>query len=329
LLRFALAVAVLAGLGLSEARADFHNLLVTNLNGGNVTQYDPATGAPASPLVFASAPLVNPRGIVIGPDNNVYVNDISNSTVQKFNGTTGASLGTFVSAGSGGLSFPHGMSFGPNGDLFVSSFLTNNVLEYNGTTGAFVKIFATDSGLVGPTGLTFGPNGDLFVASSAASSNQVLEFNGTTGAFVKVFATGNGLSGPAGLTFASDGSLFVANFTANTVLRFSPAGALLATITDSGLNGPSSIVFNAPGSMLVSNNNTTGTNANSILQFNANLVTNTFSFNKVFATAGLSGPIYMALLAPVPEPSAVVLFGLGLAGVAAATLRKARRDRGL
>src|SRR5262249_26776370 len=154
--------------------------------------------------VFAGG-LVNPRGIAIGPDNNVYVGDIGNGTIQKFNGLTGAALGTFVPNGSGGLGSSHGLAFGANGDLFVSNFVNGggNVLEYQGpggaSPGAFVKIFATANGLAGPTGLAFGPNGDLFVASS--SNNQILEFT-STGAFVKVFASGGPLSAPAGLSFA-------------------------------------------------------------------------------------------------------------------------------
>jgi hypothetical protein len=43
-----------------EARAAFTDLLAANISGGNVTQYNPATGAPLG--VFAGAPLVNPRG---------------------------------------------------------------------------------------------------------------------------------------------------------------------------------------------------------------------------------------------------------------------------
>jgi len=78
---------------------------------------------------------------------------------MRYDGTTGAFIGVFVTAGSGGLDEAEGMAFGPNGNLFVASELGNAVLEYNGTTGAFVGEFvAADSGgLSEPTFMVFGP----------------------------------------------------------------------------------------------------------------------------------------------------------------------------
>jgi DNA-binding beta-propeller fold protein YncE len=105
----------------------------------------------------------------------LLVSSIGTNQVLEYNGTTGAFVTPFVSAGSGGLNQPYGLAFGPNGNLFVSSLGSNQVLEYNGTTGAFVTAFVTSGsgGLNLPLGLAFGPNGNLFVSS--LGSNQVLE----------------------------------------------------------------------------------------------------------------------------------------------------------
>jgi DNA-binding beta-propeller fold protein YncE len=305
-------------LALGEARADFTNLLATNISGNTVSQFNRVTGASLG--LFASG-VTNPQEITINPaNNNVYVSTLG-STVQAFNGTTGASLGAFVTAGLGGLSNARGLQFEGTG-LFVASFATNSVIQYNGTTGALVGTFvpAGSGGLSAPTGLAFSPvNGDLFVSSSGASSNSILEYNGTTGAFVKAFATG--LNAPADITFAPNGGLFVSNFGANNVLWFNSAGTLVGTLTAAGLTSPSGIAYDVlQNKLFVASGNT-----NAIYSFNINLAGGTFTSNGVFATDnGLNVPIGLAL-SPIPEPSSVVLFGLGTVAVVGYAARKARR----
>jgi DNA-binding beta-propeller fold protein YncE len=128
--------------------------------------------------------------------------------VQKFNGTTGAFIGTFVAKGSGGLTNARGVAFGPDGNLYVTSFNSDQILRYNGTTGAFMGVFASAtggcSGLSFPRDLTFGPNGNLFVSSFG--SGDVFEYNGSTGACVTDFiANGSGgLGGPTFLAFGPE-----------------------------------------------------------------------------------------------------------------------------
>src|SRR5438876_24737 len=156
-------------------------------------------------------------------------------SVQRYNGTTGASLGAFASAG---LDVPTGLVFGPDGNLYVSSFNNNVVLRYSGRTGASIGIFASSNELSGPEQLVFGPDGDLYVASF--NSNSVERFKGATGEPRRTFVTpgSGGLNGPTGVAFGRDGNLYVSSNTSGEVLRydggtgafksiFVPAGKLL------------------------------------------------------------------------------------------------------
>ena len=65
--------------------------------------------------------------------------------VLRYDGSTGAFLGAFVSAGSGGLDDPTGLAFGPDGNLYVGSFFdrVDQVLRYDGATGAFLDAFVS------------------------------------------------------------------------------------------------------------------------------------------------------------------------------------------
>jgi hypothetical protein len=145
----------------------------------------------------------------------LLVGNTRGDSVSSFNAVSGAYLGDFITAGSGGLKDPDTLLYGPDGNLYVSSASSNTsgqILRYDGQTGAFIDVFAQGNGLARPYGMAFGPDGNLYVASFR--SDQILRFNGQTGAFTDVFAQGNGtatglLNGPNGLHFGPDGALFV------------------------------------------------------------------------------------------------------------------------
>jgi DNA-binding beta-propeller fold protein YncE len=211
---------------------DHHLYVSTGEFGGpgqlkGVLRYDGATGAFIDQFTVGGN-LSSPRGIIFGPDGNLYVTDRKyigkdwqlEGRVARFDGTTGAYLGDFVPLGSGGLSIPTQLVFGPSVedggslDLYVVSTGTDSVLRYDGTTGEFLGAFVASGsgGLVGPATMTFGPNGDLYVANLYSSDLSVKRFEGpsesTPGAFVETFvpAGSGGLRAPAGLIFGPDGN---------------------------------------------------------------------------------------------------------------------------
>ena len=86
----------------------------------------------------------------------LIVSTFVDSSIQRFNETTGAPLPPLVPPGGSGLMQPAGMTIGPDNNLYVSSQSTNSVLRFNSTTGAFLGTFATMSANYSPAGLRFG-----------------------------------------------------------------------------------------------------------------------------------------------------------------------------
>ena len=244
-----------------------------------VLRYDGDTGAFIDNFAVGGN-LASPRGIIFGPDGNLYVADRKfigqdwqlEGRVARFDGTTGAYLGDFVPLGSGGLSVPTQLVFGPSVedsgrlDLYVVSTGTDSVLRYDGTTGAFLGEFVASGsgGLQGPVTMTFGPDGDLYVADFYSSDLAVKRFEGpsgpTPGAFIDTFvpAGSGGLRAPSGLIFGPDGNddgqldLYLAEVAANGSIKASVkrydgvSGAFIDTFVaerSGGLEGAVMITF--------------------------------------------------------------------------------------
>jgi streptogramin lyase len=128
---------------------------------GEVLRFDPADNSFVDKFVpEASSAILDPTGLVFGPDGDLFLSSAATSEVKRYDGTTGTLKGVFITAGLGGLNEAEGMAFGPNGNLSVASELGNAVLEYDDTTGAFVGEFvAAGSGrLSEPTFIICGPS---------------------------------------------------------------------------------------------------------------------------------------------------------------------------
>src|SRR5579864_7476793 len=191
---------------------------------------------------------------IINQTWQLFVADAANHDVLGYNGTSGASAGTFVAANSGGLSAAASADFGPDGRLYDADRTANKIFRYNGETGSFFDIFVDLNPQTATFGgMTFGPDGNIYVGDS--TGEQILRYNGATGAFVNAFvsAGSGGLSNPAGEAFGPDGNLYVSSAGTNSVLEFNgTTGAFMATFASgNGLSSPGSLKFAADGSLFV------------------------------------------------------------------------------
>jgi DNA-binding beta-propeller fold protein YncE len=199
---------------------DYSHFLVAALGTNTILHYDYDGQMGSNRTAFITDPGMNgPAGMVFGPDGNLYVTSLNNSSVLRYDGQTGDPLpadgqtgAIFVPPQSGGLSRAGGIVFGPDGNLYVSSEASNQVMRYDGTTGdplpadgqtgaIFVPNDPSNPHLNQPAGMVFGPDSNLYVAS--IQTNSVIRFDGTTGDYIDDFIPpgSGGLARPRDITF--------------------------------------------------------------------------------------------------------------------------------
>ncbi len=210
-------------------------LLVASHDTDAVLAYDAIDGTPQGAFISAgSGGLVAPFGLTLGPLGDLYVTSEEGAgagQVLRYDGATGAFLGTFVSSdANGGLDQPRGMTFKGDGRLLVASLGTDEVLEFGrdgAPLGKWAQVgTATVLTQTHPWSVRIGPNGNVYVArtgedhdheeahvdpseqsdSSAAlhlTDAAIYEFDVANGNFVRthIGGAGHGLEFPTAFDF--------------------------------------------------------------------------------------------------------------------------------
>jgi glucose/arabinose dehydrogenase len=138
----------------------------------------PGTFVPSAKL--ASKGLLEVRGVIFTPNNDLYVADRAGDCVRIYEARTGRYVRNLVS-GSNQLDKPIHLLLSPDGRyLLIGSGGNDSILQHDVRRDSTSVLVASKSGgLNGPAGMAFGNDGFLYVASR--NSKEILRYGSIDG----------------------------------------------------------------------------------------------------------------------------------------------------
>ncbi|MEO1614569.1 MAG: hypothetical protein AAFV88_01885 [Planctomycetota bacterium] len=205
--------------------------------------------------LFCFAMLLVGSASEVRGQNDFLVSASQRDTIERFDASTGESLGSFVTPGSGGLDNPGAVAVGPDGHVYVTSALTGQILRYDGQSGDFLDVFASGNGLVATNNLRFFGE-HLYVGQFAGGTNGLIKrFDAETGSFIDNFIASEWVDG---FEFGPD-SIYVSNYFGGVGRYDLETGAFVepfATPGEGGLGNPTAILRLDNGDLLIGSDRT-------------------------------------------------------------------------
>ena len=180
-----------------------------------------------------------PYGVVVDTSGNVYVTEIENNRIQKFNssGTFLAKWGT-QGSGDGQFQHPEGVTIDPSGNVYVADTHNHRIQKFS-STGSFLAKWGSNGSADGqfyyPTGVAFDSSGNVYVCDSW--NNRIQKFN-SSGSFITKWGSNGSANGqftfPYGVTVDVTGNVYVVDTNNYRIQKFNSNGTFLAKWGSSG-----------------------------------------------------------------------------------------------
>ena len=175
----------------------------------------------------------NPQNLATDSDGNVYVTDLGNRRVQKFD-NNGIFLKTWGTAGSEPSQFNSisGIAVDQNSVYVVDNQL-NKIQKFD-LDGKFVTQWGTQGNGPGqfmlPSGIATGNNGTVLVVDTG--NHRIQEFS-SDGDFIMKFGSSGTSKGqfisPVGITTDSENNIYVSDPASNKITKFDSSGNYIKT----------------------------------------------------------------------------------------------------
>lgn len=249
-------IQVFSDLGLNAPRgvalAQNGSIYVTDTGNSRIVQLDangkvintwgkrtPDGQSPPAPGTF-----IEPWGIAVDGQGNVYVADTWNHRIQKFD-QTGKFLLEWQSGNGTNLWGPRGIAIGTDERIYVTDTGNKRVLAFD-ANGNFLLEFnkSGDGSLDEPVGIALGQNGEVYVADTWNQRVAVFSADGEFQTDWPVQGwSSDSLDNKPYLSLDARGRVYITDPEGYRVIIFSPNGKALAVF---GQTGPEDDAFGLP-----------------------------------------------------------------------------------
>jgi DNA-binding beta-propeller fold protein YncE len=217
--------------------ANTTHLYVSDFDNDRVVVYDAAGAFLRS---FTAPGLNGPRGVAFLPDQRIAVASQLGHRVFVFTREE-SPAGSFAAPE---LVSPTGMAVSPSGELHVASFNNARICVFD-LAGGFRRSYSAP-GFSTPNCVMFDSAGNIY--STSAATGLVFKF-APDESFTTAFGAPSppGLTSPMGIARDANDCVYVAGGSSNNIVKFTPEGAFLGSLSHPDLTGPQGIAFDDRG----------------------------------------------------------------------------------
>jgi DNA-binding beta-propeller fold protein YncE len=204
-----------------------------------------------------------PAGATVDADGNVYVVDLQNHRVQKFDpqGNVLLSFGS-IEQGSNQMVSPRDVAVASWGRIYVAEGYGAHVFDADGNSTNTIGSYGDGVGeFHAPRGVAVDEHGNFYVVDHDTQSVQKFDLNGNFIWKMGTYGTAAGqFRSPAGVAVDSEGNLYVADGGNTRIQKFNAQGEFIMSFGASGSGDernsfPLDIALDTEGNIYVSDDN--------------------------------------------------------------------------